>query len=117
MGNFKPTILTVGLWQVVRVGCGHTSPFPGEASSMAGGAGPAQTHRIDELPIRMRRGQPVGALAASSDGGGTAADPAAACPVQVFLSLRPKSFAGALRRLPRLRLIVTAGSAHAAGWL
>jgi hypothetical protein len=38
----------------------------------------------------MGRGQPVGpALATSSDGGGIAADPTAARPVQVFVALRP----------------------------
>jgi hypothetical protein len=56
------------------------------------GAGRRKTHRIDKLPTRVtsrvgvRRGQPVGALAASSDGGGIADDPTAACPV--LLSMR-----------------------------
>jgi len=95
---------------------GHTSPLRAKRPCVADGAGPSQTHRIDEL-LSVGRGQPVGPLAASSDGGGIAADPAAACPVQVFVSLRPGVPAGALRRLPRLRLIMTAGSAHTVGWL
>jgi hypothetical protein len=69
---------------------GHTSPWRGEAAYMPDGAGPSQTHRIGKLPRGLRRGQPVGALAAYSDGGETQADPTTCVPV--LLSMRQGPF-------------------------
>ena len=74
--------------------------------------------RIDE-PLSVGRGQPVGPmLAASSDGGGIAADPPAARPVQV--TPVPASLLVSTRcppALPRWLLILKRGSAQYAGWL
>jgi hypothetical protein len=80
---------------------GHTSPLRGEVPCMTVWSHGAQTQRFDE-PLAVGRGQPVGPLlATSSDGGGIAADPPAAHPVQVIMCLRPFIPTGALRRLPR----------------
>ena len=73
------------------------------------------------FPFGMRRGQPVGAPATSSGGGGSAADPLAACPVLVLVC--PASWcpqwgtpcAGALRLVPPRSC--SQGSALLAGWL
>jgi|SRR5580704_12527535 hypothetical protein len=78
---------------------------------MADGAWPSQTQRIGKLPHcdGVRLGQPVGALATSSDGEDGAADPLAARPVQVpsgpasCLSCRcPPAFAPAVM-IPQVR--------------
>jgi hypothetical protein len=83
----------------------------GRSVRVTGGAGPSQTQRIDES-LSVGRGQPVGPLlATSTDGGGIAADPLAARPVQGTMCLRPFIPAGALRRLPRIPLIMESGSA------
>ena len=81
---------------------GTLRPCGAKRTYVTGGAGPSQTQRIDE-PLSVGRGQLVGpSLATSTDGGGIAADPPAACPVQVTMCLRPFIPAGALRRLPRV---------------
>ncbi|MEA2259585.1 MAG: hypothetical protein QOJ51_2410, partial [Acidobacteriaceae bacterium] len=49
---------------------GHTSPLPGEMSLYGRRSRAKQTQRIPRVSLflGMRRGQPVGALATSSDG-------------------------------------------------
>jgi len=65
----------------------------------------------------MRRGQPVGALATSSDGRGFVSDPLTTCPVQVpFQPCVLCVYAGALRRLPLRSCSRTFGPFNWAGY-
>jgi hypothetical protein len=95
---------------------GTLRPCGAKRVVVAGGAGPSQTHGIDEF-LSVSRGQPVGSLAASSDGGGIAAESRSRASRAGLLQPASLHCAGALRRLPRLRLIVAAGTAPYAGWL
>jgi hypothetical protein len=63
---------------------GHTSPLRAKGTYVTGGAGPSQTQWIDQFLSERpgSAGRPI--LATSSDGGGIAADPPAARPVQVI---------------------------------
>jgi hypothetical protein len=71
---------------------GTLRPCGAKRTYVTGGAGPSQTQRIDE-PLSVGRGQPVGPLlATSTDGGGIAADPSAARPVQVTMCACVLSF-------------------------
>ena len=103
-------------WRMVKRRRGTLRPIGGEVCLHRGERSQrAQAQCNAESQFWMRRGQPVGALGTSSDGGGDAAVALAECPVRRPWGRVLCVPTGALRFVPHRSC--SRRSAHLAGWL